>query len=44
VDPEAAERDAEVGESGECRFLGRPVEFVGPVGDEFAQIGEVGAE
>jgi hypothetical protein len=37
---EATERHAEVGKSGECRLLRRPVETVRPVGDEFAQIGQ----
>ena len=44
VDPEAAERDAEAGESSECRLLRRPVEPVGPVCDKLAEVGEVGPE
>ena len=44
VDPEAIEADAEVGEPGERRLLRRPVEVVRPVGDELAQVGEVGPE
>ncbi len=44
VDPEAIEADAEVGEPGERRLLRRPVEAVRPIGDELAQVGEVGPE
>ena len=44
VDPEPAERDAEAGEPGERRLLRRPVEPVRPVGDELAQVVEVGPE
>jgi hypothetical protein len=44
VDPEAAERDAEAWELRERRFLRRPVELVRPVGDELAEVDEVGPE
>ena len=44
MDPEAIEADAEVGEPGERRLLRRPVEAVRPVGDQLAQVGEVGPE
>jgi hypothetical protein len=44
VDPEAAERDTEAGEPGERRLLRRPVEPVRPVGDELAEVREVGPE
>ncbi len=44
VDSEAAEADAEAWELCERRFLRRPVELVSPVGDELAEVGEVGPE
>ena len=44
VDPEAAEPDPDLGERGERRLLRRPVEAVGPVGDQLAQVVEVGPE
>ena len=44
VDPEAAELDAEAGEPGQRRLLGRPVEPVRPVGDELAEVAEIGPE
>ena len=44
VDPEAAEPDAETGEPAQRRLLGRPVEPVGPVGDQLAQVADVGPE
>jgi len=44
VDRQAAERDAEAGEPGERRLLRRPVEPVRPVGDELAEVGQVGPE
>ena len=44
VDRQAAELDPDLGERGQRRLLRRPVEAVGPVGDELAQVVEVGAE
>ena len=44
VDPETAEADSEARKPGEHRLLGRPVEPVRPVGDELAEVAEVGSE
>jgi len=44
VDPEATERGAEAPEPGERRLLHRPVEALRPVGDELAEVREVGPE
>ena len=44
VDPQVSERDAKAGEPGERRLLRRPVEPVRPVGDELAEVAEVGPE
>ena len=44
VDLQAAEPDAEAGEPGQRRLLRRPVEPVRPVGDELAEVGQVGPE
>ena len=44
VAPDAAERDAEARELRERRFLRQPVELVRPVGNELAEVHEVGPE
>jgi len=44
VDPQVPERDAEAGKPGQRRLLRRPVEPVRPVGDELAEVAEVGPE
>ncbi len=44
VDPEPAERDAEVGVPGQSGLLGRPIELFRPVVDEFTQVAKVGPE
>ena len=44
VDPDAAHRDAEPREPAERLLLGRPVESVRPVGDEFAKVVHIGPQ
>ena len=44
MDPEPAKSDAEVREPGELCFLRQPVEPVRPVGDQFAEVVDVGPE
>ena len=39
MDPQPVQRHAEVGQAGERGLLRRPVEPVGPVGDELARLG-----
>ena len=44
VDAEPVEPDAEARELGHRLLLGCPVEAVGPVGDQVAEVGEVRAD